>query len=59
MRSELETRLNGPLAYQDVKPIQWKTFVQNYLDQSYPGHDLPTAERKEAARAWKKSTGTM
>jgi integrase len=59
MRSELEKRLNEPLAYQDVKPIRWKTFVDRYLAQTYPGHDLPSDRRKEASRTWKKSLGTM
>jgi integrase len=59
MRSELEQRLNQPMAYQDVKPIQWKTFVQDYLAQTYPGHDLPVEDRREAERNWKKSFGTM
>src|SRR5262249_302084 len=46
MRSEMEAKLNAPSQRESVKPARWKDFVKEYLDQTYPGHDLPTKERK-------------
>jgi integrase len=59
MRGEMESKLNSPSQHQALKPVQWKAFVEDYLNQTYPGYDLPSKERKEKARDWKKSLGTM
>jgi integrase len=44
-----------PLPLDHLKPITWDEFRRKYLDIRYPGHDLPTKQRKEAAKTWSKS----
>ena len=37
----------------------WDDFAKKYLGMTYPGHDLPLKERREAEKAWPKSRNTM
>jgi integrase len=59
MAREKEAELNAPQQQDVLKPAPWGAFIKDYLDQTYPGHDLPPAERKQKAAGWEKSLGTM
>jgi integrase len=59
MAGEKEKELNSPQRRQAIKPVTWADLVKAYLDETYPGHDLPAKDRKQKSSAWKKSLGTM
>lgn len=50
-----EGELNSPTQVEALKPITWADFSKQYLDHTYPGHELPPRERREKARLWEKS----
>src|SRR4051794_30880879 len=54
-----ERELNSPERQDALDPLTWDDFTKKYLDTFYPGHDLPTAERKEREKGWSKSRGTL
>ena len=58
-RADKERELNSPEGRQSLEPTLWKDFRKKYLDTVYPGHDLPSKERKEASASWGKSHNTM
>jgi integrase len=55
MAKAKETELNNPRQIESLKPITWKDFAEEYLDKTYPGYELPTKQRKQAAQGWRKS----
>jgi len=59
MAREKEAELNSAKVEAVLKPATWDAVIKDYLDQTYPGHDLPTAERKKQEPEWRKSLGTM
>jgi integrase len=54
-----ERELNSMKEQQGLEPLTWDQFRQKYLDTHYPGHGLPTKERKAAAKAWGKSEASL
>jgi integrase len=54
-----EAELNSPERLEALDPVTWGAFRKKYLDATYPGHDLPTAKRKEKQAGWPKSYGTL
>lgn len=42
-----------------VGTLYWNDFVAKYLNTEYPGHELPTAQRRERERTWDKSWNTF
>ena len=54
-----EQELNNPERLDALEPVTWDVFKKKYLDTIYPGHDLPTALRKEKEKSWPKSRGTF
>lgn len=54
-----EAELNNPNRLQALEPLTWAAFRTKYLDTFFPGHELPTAGRKEKEKTWAKSYGTL
>jgi hypothetical protein len=48
-----EAELNS-VTPDDFIPITWADFKTKFLGQFYPGHDLPTKQRKDQESAWGK-----
>ncbi|MFO0881564.1 MAG: site-specific integrase [Gemmataceae bacterium] len=59
MAAEKEKELNSPMRRQAIRPASWADFVKAYLNETYPGHELPPKDRKAKSASWKKSLGTM
>ena len=53
-----EAELNSPTQVEQVQPLTWADFTQEYLDRIYPGHDKRGKERREASRSWDKSNAS-
>jgi integrase len=50
-----EAELNSPSQIEQIKPLTWDDFSKEYMDRTYPGHELRGKQRKAAARNWEKS----
>src|SRR4051812_19651178 len=59
MAAEKEKELNAETPSDTLAPVTWNDFRKKYLDTFYPGHDLPTAARKEAQKEWSKSFSSL
>jgi integrase len=58
MAKAKEAELNSPTQVEQVQPLTWTDFTQEYLDRIYPGHDKRGKERVEASRVWEKSSAS-
>jgi len=58
-RLKKEKELNDPTRPEGLVPITFADFQQAYLATVYPGHELPTAQRKVASRSWTKSVSSF